>query len=471
LQTPIDEFHWYYCSGEKRLYRAAKLQTVIKPSQLCKSISSKIEDSLLDTSYESCKLTGGIIRFLVKTGLQIDNAKIQKIESNLIERLKTAVKQDDEMLVYAIHTAIETWTCHFKRSIQLDDIHRRVATYLFDKATILSSNPLSSGDGHIVGLYLGALNAYQKISSRIRAARGDNKKIEDIRKKLECFYASFQDRLVPQIKKLGPLPDYSKEIEAFFYGLNGSSALEAFLVGLLNLSYDKIKTCAQEYIANSTTRLLFPITFLQDGRRVGHLSPVAQTSDNKNDTDGPEFADMILQYRFIVEQQTLALIIPAHKYLQAHYRMPLDELKKLCEQSRNVPKGHSNQVAQGLYYGWCGDYWTAVSLLSPQLEAMIRMRFRESGNITTTIQQQSLDYEKSISKLLESDEVLLAIPDPLERLELRALFGSCDKCGYAYNLRNDMQHGLLKDSDMDAPIFVYAWWYMFRMVLKGVVLK
>ena len=467
LQTPIDEFHWYYCSGEKRLYRAAQLQTVGSPSQSGLTLSGKIEDSLLNTDDNSYKLTGGVVRLLVKTRLQIAGAKKQSIEANLLDRLSQAIKNDDEMLVYAIRTAIEEWGRYLNRPIQMDNVHRQVAKYLSDKAIRLQSNLVPSGDGHIVGLYSGALNAYLKISSCDRNANGDDERIEDIRKGLEQFYISFQQKLVPQLKAVGPLPDYQKEIEAFLGGLNGCRAIEAFLLGLINLSYDALKKHAIEYAANSTLRLLFPITVLQDGRRVGHISPSSPVVDEE--TYEPSLADMTLQYRIAIELQTLTLLKPAHRYLQAHDCLPLDELEILCKQSGNVPKEHSKQVALGLYYGWCGDYWTAVSLLSPQLENSIRMRIRQSGTLTSTIQQQSLDYEKSISKLLESDDLSSIISDPLERLELSALFGSRDKNGYAYNLRNDMQHGLLNDADMDAPVIMYAWWYIFRMVLKGVV--
>lgn len=467
LETPIDEYHWYYCSGEKRLYRAALLQTVFTSSQSGQTLVTKIEDSLLATDSESYKLTGAVVRLLVKTRMQIDNTKRQAIDTNLLTRLSNAINSDDEMLVLAIRNAIEEWMRYLNRPIQLDNVHRQVAKYLSDKAVRLQSNPMLAGDGHIVGLYSGALNAYQKIDSRSRAANGDNNSIEDIRKKLERFYTEFQEKLVPKIKTFGPLPDYSKEIEAFLGGLNGCRAIEAFLLGLINLSYDEIKNHAIEYVSNSASRLLFPMTILQDGRRVGHISPSSPVVDEN--AYEPSLTDMTLQYRIVVEIQTLTLLKPAHRYLQSHYCLPITELEALCEQSNNVPREHSKQVALGLYYGWSGDYWTAVSLLSPQLEDYIRMCIRQSGKLTTAIQKQTLDYEKSISKLLESDELPSIISDPLERLELNALFGSRDKNGYAYNLRNDMQHGLLKDSDMNAPIIMYAWWYIFRMVLKGIV--
>ena len=176
----------------------------------------------------------------------------------------------------------------------------------------------------------------------------------------------------------------------------------------------------------------------------------------------------MLQYRIGVELQTLTLLQPAYHYLKAHYHVPVEELVSLCELSTYVPAGHKKQVAMGLYYGWCGDFWTAVSLLSPQVEAIVRKRYRDVNQLTTTNLQQCLDYELSISKLIERDGASAVITDQMELLELRALFGSRAWSGYCYNLRNDIQHGLLKDDDMDAPILMYTWWYIFRQVLQGV---
>lgn len=464
LETPIDEYHWYYCNGEKRLYRAAQLQSVITPSQGVTSLKDIIENSLLATgTCDDYKLTGNIVRLLIRTKLKLDNKNNQAITMNLQNRLRLAINNDDEMLVNAIHSALGQWSKYCSVSLQMDGIHSQVANYFLGKAEALQKSTNSFADGRIAGWYSGAINAYQKIAKRIRETNGDEKLFEDARKGLERFYSAFQSNINEEKSSVGELPNYAKEIESFLEGRDGVDAIKAFLLGLINFSYDEILSAAQAYAKRSVHRSLFPITILQDGRRVGTINSIEQN------TAQPTLDDIVLQYRLNVEVQTLTLLQPAYQYLKGHYCIPLQELESLCDKSNYVPKGHVKQVARGLYYGWCGDFWTAISLLSPQIESAVRKRFREAGLITTTMQQQSIDYEKSISKIIEGDEASSVIIDKMELLELRALFGSRTLSGYAYNLRNDIQHGLLKDADVDAPILMYAWWYVFRMVLKGVV--
>ena len=465
LQTPIDEFSWYYCSGAKRLYRAAQLQKIVTPSKGIKPLEDIIKDSLLSSKHDDYKLTAGVVRLVVKTKLNLDLKQNSVIEANLLDRLSQAIANDDEMLVYAIQGALEQWASYRAGTVPLDSVHSQVACYLSDKAASLQACQGSSRNGHIAGLYSGAISAYQKISANARSTSGDDKLLEDARRGLEKFYEAFQSAIQEERVSLGPLPNYEKEIESLLVGRNGVDAVRAFLLGLINFSYDDIQNSARAYAKNAAARLVFPVTFLQGGRRVGSLQPPAEKEFD------PTIDDLVLQYRIAVELQTIALLRPAFRYLNAHYNVPLEELVSLCELSSYVPDAHKKQVAQGLYYGWCGDFWTAISLLSPQVETIVRQKYRDSNRLTTTIQHQNVDYEKSISKLIECDDAATVITNKMELLELRALFGSRTLSGYCYNLRNDIQHGLLKDEDMDAPVLLYAWWYVFRQVLLGVKAK
>ena len=131
-----------------------------------------------------------------------------------------------------------------------------------------------------------------------------------------------------------------------------------------------------------------------------------------------------------------------------------------------MPTDHCESFARGLAYGLNGDYWTAVSLLTPQLEAAIRKRLRAVGSLTSVETRGALDTEIVLSSLLERPEINLVFPDAHQLFELRALFGS--KWGYAYNLRNNLQHGLIKDDDITAPVMTYCWWFIFRLVILSI---
>ena len=143
----------------------------------------------------------------------------------------------------------------------------------------------------------------------------------------------------------------------------------------------------------------------------------------------------------------------------------MGDFEDMCRASSWVAEDHSKITAKGLFYGWQGDFWTAVSLLSPQVEASARMRLKNACQLTTHLQSRELEHESGLSTLLSKPEITQAIPDELERFELRALFSNGDKGGF--NFRNDLGHGLLSDEATECVGLMYAWWFVWRQVLKG----
>jgi len=65
------------------------------------------------------------------------------------------------------------------------------------------------------------------------------------------------------------------------------------------------------------------------------------------------------------------------------------------------------------------------------------------------------------SALMELPEAAQVFGEDLA-FEIRALF--CDPLGR--NLRNELAHGLLDDSECQSPYVAYAWWFGLRLVFN-----
>jgi uncharacterized protein DUF4209 len=125
----------------------------------------------------------------------------------------------------------------------------------------------------------------------------------------------------------------------------------------------------------------------------------------------------------------------------------------MCWDSPTVPQGHVDLWARGLWHGLRGDFPSAVSMLVPQVEQVLRITLKGLGvNTLTTDPTTGAEMEKGLGALLAMDEAVEVLgEDP--RLELRALLIEQEGA----NLRNDTAHGLLTDGTAWSSASIYAW--------------
>jgi hypothetical protein len=157
-------------------------------------------------------------------------------------------------------------------------------------------------------------------------------------------------------------------------------------------------------------------------------------------------------------------VSPALQALRRDHRLRLGDFVNLARRSPLVPAGREAQVGRGLYAGYQGDYATAVHLLVPQLENMVRTTLQAAGHTTQQIGPDGVQTEKGLSALVGWDATADLFGED-RAFELKALF--CDPMGP--NLRNMVAHGLLDDDVAGTVFSLYAWWWVLRLVLRGSV--
>jgi hypothetical protein len=122
---------------------------------------------------------------------------------------------------------------------------------------------------------------------------------------------------------------------------------------------------------------------------------------------------------------------------------------------------HVGLWARGLLHGLNGDYPSAVALLIPQLEQLIRLQLKSCGAQTLFVHPETgVETEKGLGTLLEMAEANSTLGESLV-FELRALL--VEKEGA--NLRNHLAHGLITDSEAWSAYAVYAWSLALRMAV------
>jgi hypothetical protein len=238
----------------------------------------------------------------------------------------------------------------------------------------------------------------------------------------------------------------------------------AALVALTGVSpmidLDEQTEVVREYLTDGLMRLLSRTTLSSDARKVG-----ASTGDAALAATDEEILDELVRrntYRIGLIVQ--ALIVPATESLTDEHRFDLAFVEAICRESPTVPMRHAGLWARGLWHGLNGDFPSAVSILIPQIEQMVRLHLKNEGVHTLYIGDGGVETEKALGALLDTEQAS-AYLGPNLSFELRALL--LEQVGP--NLRNELAHGLVTDGVLWGAPSVYAWWLCLRMALAPFV--
>jgi hypothetical protein len=126
-----------------------------------------------------------------------------------------------------------------------------------------------------------------------------------------------------------------------------------------------------------------------------------------------------------------------------------------------VPQGRERLVGRALFCGYECDFASALHLLVPQVEQIVRCRLKARGVKTTHLDDDGIETEKALGALLDFPETAQIFGEDLT-FELKALF--CEAVGP--NLRNAVAHGLLDYDACESSYSIYAWWLGLKLVVN-----
>lgn len=198
-------------------------------------------------------------------------------------------------------------------------------------------------------------------------------------------------------------------------------------------------------------------TLSSDGRTV-YRSP---TSDDATiyGEKAATWEGMIQDYQLRVNLLGGIVLPRAWRQLSTDHRLHIGDFQALAAGSGIVPSTHDGVFARGLHYGYSGDFGTAVHLLVPAIEALVRLHLANAGERTSVISAEGNENEIGLSGLMENERVVDIFGEDVA-FELRALM--CGPIGP--NLRNEVAHGLIGDAVFSSGISVYLWWLTLRLV-------
>lgn len=219
---------------------------------------------------------------------------------------------------------------------------------------------------------------------------------------------------------------------------------------------------AEEVVVNPSIRHLVSGVFQSaDGRTVG-LRPSASPQDPDADREKFILSEMLFEYQFFVGFCSV-LIQAVLDAMHAEHRLSEQDFVTLSELSPVVPRGRAMQVGKALHLGYERDFATAIHILVPQIENVVRELLTARDLETSTIRDTGIHHYKSLESLLALPGAE-AVLGPTLLFELQALL--CDP--FREGLRNEVAHGLLADDQIVSQSSIYVWWVFFRLVFNPV---
>jgi hypothetical protein len=173
------------------------------------------------------------------------------------------------------------------------------------------------------------------------------------------------------------------------------------------------------------------------------------------------FGEMTKNYLFSIGLSVRGIISPALEILLLEHRLCEADFIQLSAQSPIVPEGRALLFGKALFRGYDGDFASALHLLVPQIEHMVRTLLKLMNVKTTNLDRNGIENENGLSTLIDLPETKDILGEDLV-FKFKALF--CSSLGA--NLRNELAHGLIDEDACYSPYAIYAWWLGLKLVFR-----
>lgn len=309
-----------------------------------------------------------------------------------------------------------------------------------------------------------ALQRYREIPNSYRNTLQIDQKLDTVQDKITQSGLLITDEL--QLISTKQMNISELQEQSINHVKDKQTAFESLLYfsGVSSCNFESIWKSTEKYIQNSVVSSLFGATSVSlDGRKISSIPPLALDGNNRDEVI---LKNAIKNFGIHIHLSVEGCIFPALNQIQEEHIFPKDFLVNLCKLSDIVPEKREFLVANALYQGFEWDFRSAIHLLAPQVENMVRQLLKRNGLVTTHTDPNGIENEMGLSSLVSIVGAREILGDDLW-FELQAVFTD----SLSANLRNEVGHGLLDDDTSNSLYSVYAWWMILRLVVRNVIPK
>jgi len=257
----------------------------------------------------------------------------------------------------------------------------------------------SSSPSHMVAtsFYENAIQTYRTIPKKERAAHRVDERIAELRTHLND---SGQKSLGEMGVIRTPGVDITQLVENARNSVAGKPLQEA-LLSFANIHQG-------ENVENLRKRVLermreFPLQFLsaatvmsRDGRVIAKRPAMGWGSELTASDEIAIRAEMVRDYGMLVGIVVQGDIWPAHEVLLLEHRLREADFTELARHSPIIPKNRTGLWGKALFAGYERDFVTALHILIPQIEHMVRVHLKQAGAKTTNLDKDGVQNESPL---------------------------------------------------------------------------
>lgn len=346
---------------------------------------------------------------------------------------------DEEKSIEMVIQQAETWVLEAEARLSSDNPSNLVATYFFNYA----------------------IQVYRTIPRKHREKHKVETRMEEIRRLHEEASRQSTEEMYHIEEPKIDLSEFLETVRKLVTNKSPNEALRAF-VNFHRTDTTKLLESARDGLAQSPYLAFASMTMMtHDGRVGARTYGMSLQGDPSRDEEIIEAEAIRLYYESNVEPLQ-KLILHGLNVLNLEHCIREQDLVRLARYSTAVPPEREILFGKGLYQGFNGDFATAIHLLAPQVEHAVRFQLKLRDVTTTALNGEGIETENGLSALIDIPQVREIFGDNTT-FEIKALFCS----PYGANLRNNVAHGLLNDSQCYSTHSVYAWWFALKLVINS----
>lgn len=457
---PLDTENWIR-GGDKCWHRAIRLTLMLRggAGDRLREMESSIIGVLNGATIEDGFLCHWLADLLYENHLGRSN------QLEIPQKLETLASEFDEQ--GDLHRAREYFAAaaQWYRKAE-DDAKAAEMTAAVAEGWVKEAVARASSDNpsHMVAasFYENAIQVYRTIPRSERAVHRVDERLEELRRHLS---ETGEKSLGEMGLITTPSVDISELMDNARNAVRGKDAVEA-LKSFANLhrgvDAKHARESALERIRQHPFQAIMPASVLSRDGRVIAKKPGLGFGEMLTEEDEIAIrADMIRDYGILVSIVVQGDIWPALEVMLLEHRLTEADFVNLARQSPIVPQAREQLIGKALFAGYDQDFVTALHLLVPQIEHLVRYHLKQAGAKTTTLSIDGIENENGLSTLMELPEVQQVFGEDMS-FEIRSLF--CDAFGP--NLRNEIAHGLLDANDCYSIYSIYAWWFTLKLVFN-----
>lgn len=334
-----------------------------------------------------------------------------------------------------------------------------------------ATNRISSAEpSHMVAAscYEHAIQVYRTVPRAMRSEYHVDARIADLQQRLHEAGQKSLDEMGVISTPVTDISELVKNVRDAVRGKTIPEALRTFANLPCSINCKELRESAVDQIQNFPLHTLVATRMIStDGRTVAQHSGINPNTESSDDDKTGENEKVIRSTMIRNYQQAhigiavQGYIWPAHEILLLEHRIQETDFIALASQSPIVPIGREQLFGKALFAGYDRDFVTALHILVPQVEHMVRFHLQQAQVKTRNLDSSGVVTENSLNTLMDLSETKEIFGENL-CFEIKALF--CDPFGP--NLRNELAHGLLDDNSCQSSYAIYAWWLVMKLVFN-----